>query len=48
MKKTLKILITGSSGFLGSQIVNTLKKKDNIELILIVRKKIKTYQNLIM
>jgi len=46
MKKTLKILITGSSGFLGSQIVNTLKKKDNIELILIVRKKNKDLSKL--
>ena len=46
MKKKLKILITGSSGFLGSQIVNTLKKKDNVELILIVRKKNKDLSKL--
>lgn len=38
MNKKKKILITGSSGFLGSQILNTLLKK-NVELTLVLRKK---------
>ncbi len=45
MSKKLQILITGSSGFIGSQIVNILCKTKNIKLILIVRKKNKNFIN---
>ena len=39
MNKKKKILITGSSGFLGTQILNSLLKKRNVELYLVLRKK---------
>ena len=39
MNKKKKILITGSSGFLGTQILNSLLKKRNVKLYLVLRKK---------
>jgi nucleoside-diphosphate-sugar epimerase len=41
----MKILVTGASGFVGSNLLNKLDKKDNIESIALLREKLGKFSN---